>query len=119
MPASPRQERRRQNWSSDAMVEQTHSEVNDGRPWHERAEELASWTLKRLASRTDVHGCYREEGSYTSHVTLTHEILTGHYRAQVKSQVRGTHTTSLDNLCKWGGLDVDQHGEDVVTAELN
>jgi hypothetical protein len=113
-------------------------------PWGERAAELTRWVMDRLVVRTDVWGGYvreQERGKgYTradgttdklgttltrparskrGQVFLTEDVVLRHFRPRDAGDVIGLHTTSPDNTCRWGGLDLDRHGEHSPSPEAN
>src|SRR5262245_12253732 len=97
--------------------------------WDVRAPELARWGPARLVNRGNAHGAYRSHADrgkcytkadgtegvlgavYTSKVALTERIFLQHFRATGPEHVIGAHSTSATNTSKWGGIDIDQHGE--------
>jgi putative DNA primase/helicase len=104
--------------------------------WGQRASELAEWGWERLVNRTDVWGGYireqdrgkeytRADGTtcklgktttrpaqkHRGQSVLAREVLVQHFRARDAGAVIGLHTTSPDNTSKWGGIDIDHHGE--------
>jgi putative DNA primase/helicase len=112
--------------------------------WSQRAEELARWVLARLVVRHDVWGGYvREEQrgktyeradgttdtlgatltrparSKRGQVFLTEDVVIRHFRSRNAADVIGLHTTSPENTCRWGGIDVDQHGAHSPDATVN
>jgi hypothetical protein len=98
-------------------------------PWHSRTSELADWTLCRLVNRSDCWGEYRPlediGKEYTSRDGTKHKLgaittrwgqlsparICRHYRATGRRDILGLHAASAENLCKWGALDIDAHGE--------
>jgi hypothetical protein len=88
---------------------------------------LAHWTLAHLVNRTDVWGgYYRDLDSAGNWVTcqtthpkmvdcgkrvLTLQVLARHFRAVCTRSVVGLHTTTPENTCRWGALDIDRHGD--------
>ena len=112
--------------------------------WDARAQALAGWAWDRLAVRTDVWGGYRplaergreytagdgtrkRLGTPTTHprqsdrgkVLLTRDVLVRHFRGALPEHVVGLHSTSADNRCRWGALDLDCHGETSTAADVN
>jgi hypothetical protein len=86
--------------------------------WSRHANELAEWTMRLLVNRTDAWGAYRPldrrgdgSKSYTAKGTLGSVILRRHYRARFPHDVIGLHSTAPDNTCKWGAIEIDQHGD--------
>jgi hypothetical protein len=98
---------------------------------------VAAWTLARLVNRTDAWGEYRpaweigrtytradgttgtlgEQKTCKGHLALPR--LVRHYRATGRADIAGLHSADANNQGKWGALDIDQHGEDLVRAEAN
>jgi hypothetical protein len=84
--------------------------------------------LERLANRFDVWGSYskpekraqayvKRDGttgtiptSYTCHGTLTLGTLARHFRGRCHSHIVGLHSTSVNNSCLAGRVDIDCHG---------
>jgi len=105
--------------------------------WRSRAEELAAWTVRRLVNRTDSWGGYRPDheigrefarsdgttGKLGAQRTLWGELvlalLVRHYRARDRSRIIGLHSASANNLTKWGALDIDWHGPESTSPEIN
>jgi hypothetical protein len=112
--------------------------------WAAGAGQLAEWTWERLVNRVDVWGAYRRPediakkivledgtkvvlGSQTTRpalprrgqVFLTRGVLARHFAGRYRSDILGLHSTSSDNLCRWGGLDLDRHGETGNPPEAN
>jgi hypothetical protein len=95
--------------------------------WHDRAEELAAWALANMVNRLDAWGGYYqtwadEHGWTTQQMTcprkadrgrvlLTEDVLVRHFRAASTRDVIGLHTTSPEDTCRWGAVDIDQHGD--------
>ena len=52
-------------------------------------------------------------------VQLTHHVLERHFRATRPEDVVGIHTTSLENLSRYGTAEVDHHGPESTSAEVN
>jgi hypothetical protein len=52
-------------------------------------------------------------------VDLTPAILAQHFRATAPEHIVGLHTTSPDNLSRWGAVEVDRHGDGGNTREAN
>jgi hypothetical protein len=68
----------------------------------------------------DCWGSYRPgAGQLTRRGELTRARLVRHFRAEGAGDIVGLHTASADNLSKGGALDIDQHGDDPVRAEVN
>lgn len=112
--------------------------------WAARSAELADWAWERLVNRTDVWGGYnakedrdkvvtRRDGStyklgptltrppvrQRGQVALTRLVLGRHFRARGPADVVGLHSTSAENTSRWGAIDVDRHGEQSTSAEVN
>lgn len=94
--------------------------------WQARAPELAAWAEARLVNRTDVWGLYTrwndengvEHGSMTApprkhrgKVRLTRLDLEQHFRG-LAGNVKGLHSTSPDNTCRWFAYDFDNHSDE-------
>ena len=104
--------------------------------WSRHAEDNARWVLARLVVRRDVWGGYvradargatytRADGSSDKlgatlthpsrsrrgKVLLTDDVVIRHFRPRHAGDIIGLHTTSPDNTCRWGGIDIDRHGE--------
>jgi hypothetical protein len=111
--------------------------------WIARAGELAEWAWSQV-NRADVWGGYNplaERGrEYTDRdgnknklgkvttrplpsargkVYLTRAHLARHFAATAPEYVVGLHTTSPENLSRWGACEVDQHGDGGNTPEAN
>jgi hypothetical protein len=97
------------------------------RAWADRAGEMAPWADSLLVVRRDVWGGYYpaldSAGQYVTCQTthprkadrgrrlLTQDDLARHFRATSTRDVLGSHTTSPENLSRWGAVDIDQHGD--------
>jgi hypothetical protein len=104
--------------------------------WAARADDLARWVLGRYVVREDVWGGYvaaaerdvertRADGTtYKLGATctrprkrdrglakLTPAVIAQHFRAVAAENVIGVHTTCPQNLCKYGTVEIDHHGE--------
>jgi hypothetical protein len=97
--------------------------------WAARADELALWAQARLVNRLDAWGAYtpperrgreyvRRDGTtakvpvnYTAKGRLTPGLLARHFRGARHEHIIGLHTTSPDNSCRWGAVDIDRHGD--------
>src|SRR5262245_22265580 len=93
--------------------------------WHERAGELAAWTMARLVNRTDVWGRYvRRKGDDTTHVItapfrddrgkvfLDNDSLVKHFRRKQPSGQLGLHSAGSDLTSRWLAIDIDRHDYD-------
>lgn len=106
--------------------------------WADRADELAAWAHTRLVNRPDVWGQYlpisrrtskKQQDGKTRHDTaitakgkLTKAILATHFAGADLGDLVGLHSTSLDNMALWLGIDIDWHQGDPVelkAANLN
>jgi hypothetical protein len=97
-----------------------------GAAWAARAGELAAWAW-RFVNRQDVWGGYyrvldaggRWVTCQTTHPRkadrgqrlLSLDDLARHFRATATRDVVGLHTTSAENLSRWGAVDIDRHGD--------
>jgi hypothetical protein len=110
--------------------------------WAERAAELAEFFWP-LVNRTDVWGGYhavadrkmvverngvkvalgktttRPVKSKRGQIVLTPDHLRQHFRATDPRHLVGLHTTAPDNTSRWGGPEIDWHGEDSTAPEVN
>jgi len=111
--------------------------------WACRAEELADFFWP-LVNRTDVRGGYRplaergkeykkpdgrtgKLGAPTTRparrlrgtVLLTRDHVVRHFRATAPEHIVGLHAVSPDNTSRWGGVDIDWHGEQSTAPEIN
>lgn len=89
--------------------------------WRENADKLAEWAWAQV-NRVDCWGGYWTAADSTinrttrpakdrrGQVLLTKDILRRHFQAIRADDVLGLHTTSNDNTCRWGTLDIDAHG---------
>jgi hypothetical protein len=92
--------------------------------WQKRAQELAEWAMNCLVVRHEVWGGYYLDGNGKTkpttrpssqnrgRVLLTGAVVARHFAAAGTADVIGLHSTSTDNTCRWGGLDLDRHGQD-------
>jgi hypothetical protein len=112
--------------------------------WHDRDKQLADWALARLTNRVDVWGAHaplhrrgqtytRRDGStgtvpdrwtaplqkHRGSVFLSLGLLRQHFSARGAENVIGTHSTSPDNTCLWGALDIDHHGGESIAPAIN
>src|ERR1700722_1523050 len=107
------------------VAHDTESEKRIADAWHFMADELAAWAMARLVNRDDVWGGYGSNGVFTSPAKadrgkrkLTKKILVQHFQATERGHIIGLHTTSTDNTCLWGAIEIDAHegdGSDPVT----
>jgi hypothetical protein len=95
--------------------------------WADRADELAAWADRVLVNRRDIWGgYYRTRNARGEWVTATMTcprvadrgrldlaaaVLLQHFRATRTRDVVGLHTTSRENTSRWGGIDIDKHGD--------
>jgi hypothetical protein len=118
--------------------------TSEGATWGRRAPELARWAWERLVNRTDVWGGYVAEDQrgkvYTrddgreqvlgktltrpargdrGKVFLTEAHLVRHFRARGAGDVVGLHTTGPENTSRWGGVELDHHGQGGNSPEAN
>jgi hypothetical protein len=84
-----------------------------------RAHELADWADARLINRRDAYGRYYNGGQVTSRGTVNRSLLIRHFQAAGATAVVGQYAADADNQSKTGALDIDQHGDDPVLAEIN
>jgi hypothetical protein len=91
---------RQQGWQFSAGTGKRAPTIDEAGAWADRRQELAIWTLERLANRVDVHGQYLADGSaITSKEILTPEKLEQHFAATGPGQIVGVHST-LPELIK-------------------
>src|SRR5262249_24084682 len=114
------------------------SQVNPaGAAWSARADELAGWTLRRLANRTDAWGGYRPEheigreytrpdgtkGRLGAQQTVRGELTLGrrarHYRGRGPPGIIGLHSAGAATRAGWGAVDIDHHGPQSTAADIN
>jgi hypothetical protein len=50
---------------------------------------------------------------------LTTALLARHFGAKSRADIIGLHSTSQENTCKWGALDIDWHGLTSTAPEIN
>jgi hypothetical protein len=116
----------------------------DAAAWAAKARELARWAQDRYIIRTDVWGgyipmadrgkelqrpdgtryklgttCTRPARSRRGQVSLTTAILERHFRGRGVEHIVGAHTTSLDNLSRFGTVEVDHHGPESNSPDKN
>ena len=121
-----------------------NNDIGTARAWGAVASDLAHWAWARLVNRTDVWGGYiatsdrekivaqpdgttgplgatmtRPAKAKRGQLILTLEVLERHFRATAGQHVIGLHTTSPENTCRWGAVEVDHHGESSTPAETN
>jgi len=84
--------------------------------WHDNADALAKWSLRRLVNRRDVFGLYKPTGATTMKVPLRDEFLLGHFKSK---STLGLHSASAASTSKWTCLDIDCHTDDRVQAGYN
>jgi len=105
--------------------------------WARWADVLAAWAWDRLVNRTDAWGGYRPPEEWdreycktdgttgklgkttTRKGTLTHTILTWHFRPRGRADLVGLHSTSPANTSRWGAVDIDWHGPTSTAPEVN
>jgi hypothetical protein len=114
---------RQQGWQFSAGTGKRAPTIDEAGAWADRRQELAVWTLERLANRVDVHGQYLADGSaITSKEILTPEKLEAHFAATGPGQIVGVHSTLpglipgpngeiVSCTSKWMANDVDHHGD--------
>ncbi len=111
--------------------------------WHARAVDLATWAKTLLVNRVDVWGGYNDIEDRDKIITfadghtgalgktttrprvrdrgkifLDRGKLELHFRATKSRHVVGLHTTSSDNMSRWGAIEIDKHDEK-ASAENN
>jgi putative DNA primase/helicase len=126
------------------MVLGTESIDKAAAGWAAHAEALAEWAMRRKVNRVDAWGgynrvedrekvCARKDGTtYKLGATLTRPakhrrgravlttaILARHFRARGPLDIVGVHTTSPQNTCKWGNVEIDWHSPDSPSPEVN
>src|SRR5262249_1181927 len=123
---------------STMSLPNTHPAVQPGSAaaaWHARGGDLATWALARLVNRVDVAGGYYrapgDDGKLVTRPTtrpskewrgpafVTPTLLKQHFRASLTAHVLGLHAISPENTSRWGFLDVDHHGPDSTSPEVN
>jgi hypothetical protein len=104
--------------------------------WRDRAEALAEWTMANMVNRVDVWGAYRPfclrdrtspNGSIWTKPAkkdrgkrfLTKAVIVSHYRAYDVGDIIGLHSTSPQNTSRWCFVDIDWHGKESPSPELN
>lgn len=93
----------------------------EARAWHDRAEELADWTMSRVVVRNDVWGSYLDNGKTTTRpwgdergkVFLDRDTIIRHYRATKREDVIGYHLGSPapDSMATRVAGDIDKHSD--------
>lgn len=92
--------------------------------WASRCAALAQWAQARLVNRTDVWGGYlplnrrangqkvitRPAKAQRGKVALTTATIEAHFRGADVGHLVGLHAIGADGLCRWIGVDVDNHG---------
>jgi hypothetical protein len=101
--------------------------------WQASASTLAAWAVKTMVNRIDVWGLYTrwvdDDGVEHSSMTappkkqrgraqLAEIDLVQHFKG-VPGQIKGLHSTSPDNTCRWFAYDFDNHDHDPATAGKN
>ncbi len=102
--------------------------------WHERAAELAQWTMSHLVNRTDVWGRYlakrQRQGEFgfrnnaitapfrdeRGKVFLGVSSLEKHFKTRNVGGVLGLHSTSADLTSRWLAIDIDLHDDDDLSV---
>lgn len=111
--------------------------------WKQRARALASWTMAHVVNRSDVWGGYlpvkyrmvrtRVDGTKSTiksvtkpriedrgKVTLDEAELVKHFHGVDHGDIRGLHTTSPENKCRWFLVEVDLHdGDQSADPQVN
>jgi hypothetical protein len=123
--------------SENPKVKQSSLDFEREAVWAARAGELADWAQARLVNRVDAWGGYRpphevgqeyvdrngKKGKLglltTRKGTLTHTVLARHFKPAKRVHLVGLHSTSPTNTSKWGGVDIDWHGESSTAPEIN
>jgi hypothetical protein len=93
------------------------------RAWADNAVSLAAWVECRLVNRHDAWGGYpqttRPARRLRGQVFLERGHIVRHFAEPRRENIIGLHSTSPDNLSRWGGVDIDWHGETSTSPELN
>jgi hypothetical protein len=93
--------------------------------WRLHANELAAWASRNLVNRSDAFGRYlplsQRNGTpaITDKTGLTLDHLTRHFTGAKPGHIIGLHAIGLENTCRWGVFDLDNHKGDPTQAELN
>lgn len=100
--------------------------------WRTRAHDLASFVASFLVNRRDRFGQYRSLNNRPKRVrkdgkikvdtaftatNLVDAAIVRHFQGADHGHVIGLHSTSGDNLCRWGVFDVDAHDESADPAK--
>jgi hypothetical protein len=82
--------------------------------------QLAAWALRRLVNRTDGYGLRQPRHPTrdwarrwsTEKRAISQPQLEAHFRCLGDTgPLVGLHSTSPENTCLWGAIDIDRHGE--------
>ncbi len=98
---------------------------NPGIAWTAEALALARWAWGRYFVRHDVWGgylplhlrdkygttCTRPAVARRGKVQLTLPVVARHFRGARPEHIIGAHTTSLENLSRFGTVEADKHGD--------
>lgn len=120
--------------SEQARKATNHRPPRPGDSYRQRAKELAAWAWDRYVIRDDVWGgyippdqrtrklrrpdgteyllgstCTRPAKSKRGVVRFTPAVLECHFRGLRPEHVAGVHTTSLENLSRFGTVELDVH----------
>ena len=109
--------------------------------WRRKSRSLAEWTMGNLVNRRDVWGSYlpvrrraeKVRGDGTTFIDKTRtapaksrrgEVLLTEHRVALHyggadGAIIGLHTTGPDNRCRWGAIEVDNHGGGEERARAN
>lgn len=101
------------------------------RAWRENCVALAMWCVVNLVNRFDLWGLYKalNRRDKSSSRTMPYEedrgrkkldqnTIARHFRLQRPDTTIGFHSTSPNNTCRWGSLDVDCHAKEEATPEI-
>lgn len=98
-----------------------HSERDPiAQAWHDRAKELAQWTMLRLVNRTDRYGGFWIDKGGEVHLTtkpqdgpkegsLSNTVLIASFNAKDARSIVGTHALGPSNTGKYVAADIDAH----------
>jgi hypothetical protein len=125
------------------MVDINSASKASSAAWRVHADALAVWAQRLLVNRTDVWGGYnplelrgqeytRRDGttgkygnsttrpapSMRGTIELTSEVIARHFRGERHEHIIGLHSTSPNNMSRWGAIDIDKHGN-TGNAEAN